>query len=232
MPLDSKYALRVTSIPTTVSREEFSDFVRSLLATDKQRKFLTSFLKKYSNRRVSELPSRSAEPRPHSFTEDDAALVVFDEIVHISIATQYNSKIGTISTRSKGALKDAFLRYEKSKGNRSQRWGLSSNFQGITVLYEYNCGDEVEMDICTVHGLGGNAMDTWTAEGGAMWPRDYLSSSEYFEKSRVMTFGYDSDLTDREIVMNLDNWAQTLLHSLDEVRTSEKVISERQHQLS
>ncbi|CAJ0552269.1 Ff.00g062480.m01.CDS01 [Fusarium sp. VM40] len=222
MPLDSKYALRVSSIPITVSRDEFSAYVKSLFTTNSPKKSLTSFLKKYSSKRVSKLPGQSTEARTTSLTEDDAALVVFDEILHISIAKQHGSKIGTISARSKGALTDALLRHEKSKAHRSQGWDLTSNFQGITVLYEHNSSDEVEMDICTVHGLGGNAMDTWTAEGGAMWPRDYLSSSEYFEKSRVMTFGYDSDLTNRETVMTLDNWAETLLQSLDEVRISEK----------
>ncbi|KIL85349.1 eukaryotic translation initiation factor 3 protein [Fusarium avenaceum] len=222
MPLESKYAVRVSSIPSTVSREEFCAYVKALFTKDSPKKSFLSFLKKYSGKRVSKLPSQSAEPQTTSLTEDDAALVVFYESLRISIAEQHGSKIGTISARSKGVLKDALLRYEKSKGCRSQEWGLTSNFQGITVLYEYNGSDEVEMDICNVHGLGGNAMDTWTAEGGAMWPRDYLSSSEYFEKSRVMTFGYDSDLTNRETVMTLDNWAETLLQSLDEVRISEK----------
>jgi hypothetical protein len=37
-----------------------------------------------------------------------------------------------------------------------------------------------------------------------------------------MTFGYDSDLRDKRTVMTLQNWAETLLYSLNEVRTSEK----------
>lgn len=58
-----------------------------------------------------------------------------------------------------------------------------------------------------------------------MWLRDFLPEHESFKDSRVMTFGYDSDLTDRSTVMELENWAETLLQSLNEVRTSEKVSS-------
>jgi hypothetical protein len=140
MPLDSKYALRVSSIPSTVSREEFCAYVRNLFTKDSPKRSLTSFLKKYSSKRVSELPSQCTEPRSTSLTEDDAALVVFDEILHISITKQHGSQIGTISARSKGVLTDALLRHEKSKRD------LTSNFQGITVLYEYNGNEEVEME--------------------------------------------------------------------------------------
>lgn len=146
MPLDSKYALRVSSIPSTVSREEFAVYVRSLFDKKTPKKSLKSLLKKYSSKRVSELPSQFTEPRSTSLTEDDAALVVFDEILHISIAKQHGSKIGTISARSKGALTDALLRHEKSKARRNEGWDLTSNFQGITVLYEYNGSDEVETE--------------------------------------------------------------------------------------
>ncbi|KAJ3538330.1 hypothetical protein NM208_g5949 [Fusarium decemcellulare] len=142
---------------------------------------------------------------------------------HASLASKHGSKLGTVSFTSKETLQRALKRHEKGKVDHGYRWkdlDLSCNFQGVTVLYEYNDGKEVEVDICAVHGLGGNAMDTWTADNGDMWLRDYLPSSEYFTKSRIMTFGYDSDLTDKKTVMTLENWAQTLLRNLDEVRRS------------
>ncbi|RBA12697.1 hypothetical protein FPRO05_04147 [Fusarium proliferatum] len=52
-----------------------------------------------------------------------------------------------------------------------------------------------------------------------MWLRDFLPEHEKFKNSRIMTFGYDSDLTDKRTVMELGNWAESLLRSLDEVRT-------------
>lgn len=70
-------------------------------------------------------------------------------------------------------------------------------------------------------------MDTWTvSDKGLMWLRDYLPSSEYFSNSRIMTFGYDSDLTDPGTVAGLENWAESLIRCLSEVRASEEVSSE------
>lgn len=46
-----------------------------------------------------------------------------------------------------------------------------------------------------------------------------------------MTFGYDSDLTDQGTVAELDNWAESLIHCLSEVRTSEEVSSELRENL-
>ena len=72
-------------------------------------------------------------------------------------------------------------------------------------------------------------MDTWTADGGSnrvprMWLRDLLPTSDYFAKGRVMTFGYDSDLTDRQNKMSLEDWATTLLTSVSGARTFDAVL--------
>jgi hypothetical protein len=56
-----------------------------------------------------------------------------------------------------------------------------------------------------------------------MWLRDFLPEHEKLKNSRIMTFGYDSDVTDRSTVMELENWAESLLRSLDEVRTGDEV---------
>ncbi|KAF4462683.1 hypothetical protein FALBO_10506 [Fusarium albosuccineum] len=157
------------------------------------------------------------------------------EVKHASLASKHGSKLGTVSFTSKETLQQALKRHEKGKTDHGYRWkdlDLSRNFQGVTVLYEYNEGKGVEVDICAVHGLGGNAMDTWTADNGDMWLRDYLPSSEYFTKSRIMTFGYDSDLTDKKTVMTLENWAQTLLGNLNEAMPEIPVSSIRGIELS
>lgn len=38
-----------------------------------------------------------------------------------------------------------------------------------------------------------------------------------------MTFGYDSDVLDRRTVMTLENWAESLLYALNDLRTADKV---------
>ena len=93
--------------------------------------------------------------------------------------------------------------------------------ESLKPLFTYSNGQPDS--ICAVHGLGGNAMDTWTAANNKMWLRDFLPVSEYFAKSRIMTFGYDSDLTDSRSVMRIENWAQSLLDSVNQVRLSNKV---------
>ena len=67
-------------------------------------------------------------------------------------------------------------------------------------------------------------MDTWTAQNGKMWFRDFLPmETSYFRKSRIMTFGYDSDLKGRDSVMELDDWAGTLLNDICASRELEEV---------
>ncbi|KAJ4234663.1 hypothetical protein NW759_001654 [Fusarium solani] len=100
-------------------------------------------------------------------------------------------------------------------------WQITPCFQGITVLFQHADVSRIKMDICAVHGLGGNAIDTWTAKNGKMWLRDYLPSTGYFNESRVMTFGYDSDLTSKQSVMTVDSWADSLLEYLSLIRKSQ-----------
>lgn len=73
-----------------------------------------------------------------------------------------------------------------------------------------------------MHGLGGNAMDTWT-DNTTIWLRDLLPDTEYFKESRIMTFSYDSDLINKSSTMGLKDWAQTLLQSVSDSRRSEIV---------
>ncbi|RSM18346.1 hypothetical protein CDV31_002865 [Fusarium ambrosium] len=200
-----------------------------------------------------------ASKKPSSNQDDNTPLVTRTNAgIRTSFANQHGLKVGTIAFSSKGTSELAFKRHEKARRDVSypwRDWDLSSNFQGITVLYENRDEDEdggdvegdekregrkgrederhkegkrgekikLDMDICAVHGLGGNAIDTWTAsDKGIMWLRDYLPSSEGFSNSRIMTFGYDSDPTNKGTVARLENWAESLLHCLNEVRTSEE----------
>lgn len=56
-----------------------------------------------------------------------------------------------------------------------------------------------------------------------MWLRDFLPNTYTFRASRIMTFGYDSDVLDRRTVMTLENWAESLLYALNDLRTADKV---------
>lgn len=94
---------------------------------------------------------------------------------------------------------------------------VDDEFEGLTVLYGGN-GEDIDIDICAVHGMDGHAFDTWMA-GKKMWLRDHLPNE--FPKSRIMTFGYNSNLTDiKSINNNLPNFADALIEKLKYIRTS------------
>ena len=62
---------------------------------------------------------------------------------------------------------------------------------GIKVLHDG--GSEACVDIVFVHGLTGNAYDTWLHKATRVhWPRDLLKQD--LEDIRVLSFGYDADI--------------------------------------
>ena len=61
--------------------------------------------------------------------------------------------------------------------------------QGITVLSE---GEGlIAADIIFVHGLAGDALQTWT-KGSTCWPGGFLSKD--IPDARIMTWGYDAQI--------------------------------------
>ncbi len=152
----------------------------------------------------------------------------------ITFSPQFDGHIGTITLPS-----------EKHKivalKNNNTQWRLDDIFNGVTILFcpkepdlEYvNQALPLEMEnskskysICAVHGLNGNAFDTWVAESNnrtTMWLRDLLPTSMPFDKARIMTFGYSSQLSDRRNLSGINEWSHHLLECLSNVRLSEEV---------
>ncbi len=77
--------------------------------------------------------------------------------------------------------------------------------------------------MCTVHGLDGNAFDTWAANKSVMWPREMLPETGPFRKSRVMSFGYSSQIRDRANKSGVLQWADSLLMQVGAVRDTQEV---------
>jgi pimeloyl-ACP methyl ester carboxylesterase len=64
---------------------------------------------------------------------------------------------------------------------------------GLTTLYEPEDASKAAVDIVFVHGLMGNAFDTWYDEGGMMhWPSTLLKDD--IKTARILAFGYDADV--------------------------------------
>lgn len=73
-----------------------------------------------------------------------------------------------------------------------------------------------QRSIVAVHGLGGHAYKTWTAESGHMWLKDSLPA--HFPRARIMTFSYDSPAAWLEPDSGIQSAALDLLTQLRAAR--------------
>jgi len=73
-----------------------------------------------------------------------------------------------------------------------------------------------------VHGLGGDALKTWTADNGKMWLRDFLPDDLRDGAApchaRVMTFGYDVNVYSKAASQRSFTFAEDLLSALHDHR--------------
>ncbi|KAF7953923.1 uncharacterized protein EAE97_001321 [Botrytis byssoidea] len=131
----------------------------------------------------------------------------------ISLAIEREDQVGTITLPSPKHKEEA-LKYHNTE------WEYDDNFNGITTLYS---SDDPEVDACAVHGLNGNAFESWVAtKNQKMWLRDILPLSKPFDKARIMTFGYSSRLRDRGNLSGITVWSQDLLRSVSSLRKPKK----------
>ncbi|UPK97374.1 hypothetical protein LCI18_008309 [Fusarium solani-melongenae] len=228
MPVNSKRALRVTGMPGGTTIEQHNDFVQSLSELPHKGHHLrlksiplVRHLRRKKDRTKSSEPSQD-----NSSSKDESIrpLIAPKEPQATSFSFQNDCCIGTIAYSTHEVQVLAQKRHDKAKKDPQylwRDWQITPSFQGITVLFQHAEVSQIKMDICAIHGLGGNAIDTWTAKNGKMWLRDYLPSTGYFDQSRIMTFGYDSDLTSKESVMTVDSWADSLLEYLSLIRKSQ-----------
>ncbi|PVI04977.1 putative SesB-related regulatory protein [Periconia macrospinosa] len=107
---------------------------------------------------------------------------------------------------------------EHRPGNNTTRGYKSQKGKnlGVRVLYEPPTGTVAVVDIVFVHGLTGNAYDTWLHEkSGIHWPSQLLE--EDIKDARIMSFGYDADVVrwfSAASVNRVGNHAEALLGAL------------------
>jgi hypothetical protein len=152
----------------------------------------------------------------------------------VSLAAQNGYKVATASFNDQSAKIRVF------KSLKSAGWAVDDIFNDITVLHSPPAEDDVEIEyhsplvceyqkltpmgdysICAIHGLQGNAFDTWEAGNEtrtSMWLRDYLPYTPPFKRARIMTFGYSSQVRDRQNVSDIRVWAKNLLWAVENVR--------------
>ena len=91
------------------------------------------------------------------------------------------------------------------------------------------------MDIVAVHGLGGDALGTWTSPNCHLWlrdslpqalenpPADYSHGTDDSTKARVMTFGYDASVLTEASSQRSFTFAENLLSELKDRRHGQAV---------
>ncbi|KAK0716270.1 hypothetical protein B0H67DRAFT_582752 [Lasiosphaeris hirsuta] len=126
----------------------------------------------------------------------------------ISFASQFGRQVGIVIFPSQGMKNGA----PKS----CPGWDLDDTFDGLTFVHT---APKPEIDICVVHGLNGNAVDTWTRDG-QMWPRDFLKSHPQLKPSRIMTYGYSSRIRDDRNISGVAEWASGLLAEVSAARVT------------
>ncbi|OTA98849.1 hypothetical protein M426DRAFT_17010 [Hypoxylon sp. CI-4A] len=133
-------------------------------------------------------------------------------IIHppvFSLAPQLGTQTATVTLES-SAIKNAALDIHND-------WDLDDNFIGITMLHS---DPEPVLDIVSIHGLNGNAFDTFAWNDRHMWLRDYLPLNPLLNKTRTMTFGYGSSSKDSGNNESVREWASALLREVSSVRES------------
>ena len=74
--------------------------------------------------------------------------------------------------------------------------------------------------IVAVHGLGGDAYNTWE-DDGKIWLRDFLPFQ--VPNARIMCYGYDSVIAFSKSVAGIDDFAADLLNRLNDERETAQV---------
>lgn len=87
---------------------------------------------------------------------------------------------------------------------------------GLDVLHPHSAfarRGRLTVDIVAVHGLGGDALKTWTdAKTKKLWLHDFLPAD--IEGTRVMSFRYNADAAFGNTTANVSDCASDLLGSL------------------
>jgi hypothetical protein len=104
---------------------------------------------------------------------------------------------------------------------RSDKYGLfffnKQHFEDVTKAGE----TRYSVDIVALHGINGDAYDTWTHRNGKLWLRDFLP--EQLPGARIFTFGYPSEVAFTLATGRLGDFARSLLEGLNYVRRTAEV---------
>ncbi|KAB5528100.1 hypothetical protein GE09DRAFT_975274 [Coniochaeta sp. 2T2.1] len=86
---------------------------------------------------------------------------------------------------------------------------------GLTTLYTPET--PAAADLVFVHGLNGDAQNTWSRDGdSSFWPREWLPKDEAFREVRIHTFGYSSAIFTDGGVLEIPDFARSMLAAIQD----------------
>jgi hypothetical protein len=109
----------------------------------------------------------------------------------------------------------------KHTNEHTEKYGLFPLQPTIIASGDDEDGMTNLIDIVAVHGITGDALNTWTHNNGNLWLRDLIP--EAFPGVRVFSYGYPADVFCTFNVGTLDTYARSLLEGLKRERRNKKV---------
>ena len=104
---------------------------------------------------------------------------------------------------------------------RTEKHGLFLLSPPPSPSDDANIRETYSIDIVTIHGITGDAYDTWTHENGKLWLRDFLPKD--IPGARVFSFGYPAEVFCSLGTGNLDTFGRSLLERLKRERRQKEV---------
>lgn len=113
-----------------------------------------------------------------------------------------------------------------SETGQSQKPHQNSRRFGLNLLSSPATDDPgsrpgFPVDIVALHGITGDAFETFTAPNGTLWLQDFLS--EDIPGARVFSYGYDASVFFTKAAGDIDFFARNLLEGLEQRRIGEEV---------
>ena len=107
--------------------------------------------------------------------------------------------------------------------DRTQKHGLFLLNPLSSPSDNANVGQSCSVDIVAVHGITGDAFNTWTDPNGNLWLRDLLPND--LPGIRVFSFGYPAEVVCSLSTGDFDVYSRSLLEALKGQRRGDEVSS-------
>jgi hypothetical protein len=109
----------------------------------------------------------------------------------------------------------------EARNGRTEKYGLFLLDAGTALTQEVEARGSNAVDIVAVHGITGDAFDTWTHKDGSLWLRDFIPKD--FPGARVFSYGYPAEVFCTLGKGTLDTYARSLLEGLRRERRKKEV---------